>query len=432
MPAITKLSWLLESNFAALSSGSGRPATSALTFTQAEFESVEFTVAPVASARTPTSCSTAQAPDTQGQHVDGSGDQLALRRGTLTVKQIVENIGASSDAITDLSCFQGAATLLVDEGAPPATDDEMTTGVSATRVTPANVGRWEHGLLFSCEHAGSGRYQTARISGTSTGTKIFSPALLAQPANGSTARFMRQLYAKRTWSTSTLAWRLEGIGFRLTALGCAASEVTWERMTTGQVMQTTVFQVAHWEDDHASADPSCDNLDCARGRVDVNALNVSCPISTLYCGQGGTLTEPAESARTALQIERWTVKVAVNTTPKECPDNAIGMVGWRRSGEAAWTVDIPMCTAQASFFANDRENKARRQLHLDAGPFGAGNGFTIAFGGVWLATDPQVYERGEDEWRQKLQFKVGDYCGDSESAPAAAGVDAYAIVGWGC
>lgn len=430
MAAILKVSIADESTFAAIAASTGRPASSGLTFVKVEFESVEFTVEPVATDRTPTTCSTAGSPPAQGQHVNSAGDRLQLRRGTITIKQYVENVGSSGDAVTDLPCWMAAETLLVDEGAPPAATDTIAVGVSATRITPTTAARWEHGLLVATEHAGSGRFQTARITGTAAGDKILSPALLATPANGSSTAFARQLYAKRAWSSSTVAYRLEGIGFRLTGLGCAASEITWERMADGRIMQTTVHQVAHWEDDHSSADPSCDDLDCSSGRVDVNALNVACPISTDYCGEGGTLTEPAESARTALQVETWTVKVSVATTPKLCPDNAIGMVGWRRSGSAAWTVDIPMCTAQASFFADDRATLARRQLHLDAGPYASGSGFCIAFGGVYLVADPQVYERGEDEWRQKLSFAAGDYCGDSETAPAAAGVDAYAIVGW--
>lgn len=428
MPAITKVSMLVESTFAAIASGTGRPSTSGLTFVKVEFESVEFTAAPVATDRTPTSCSTASHPPAQGQHRNTSGNRLQLRPGTLTLRHYVQNIGASASQTTDLACWQTAATLLVDEGAPPAASSTISTGVSTTRITPAVANNWEHGLLVAVSD--SGKYCTARITGTTGGDKILSPALPNTPANGSTARHFRQLYAKGTWSTASVSVRLDGVGFRMTALGCVASEITWERMRDGRVMQTDVLQVAHWEDDHASADPSCDDLDCNTGRVDVNALNVLCPVSTDYCGAGGTLVEPAESARTALQVESWKVSVKVPTEPKLCPENALGIIGWRRSGSAEWTIDLPMCTAQPSFFSNDRATQARRQLHLDAGPFGQGEGFTIAFGGVFLKSDPVVYERGEDEWRQKLVFGAGDYCGDSENAPTAAGVDAYVIVGW--
>lgn len=428
MPAITKVSMLVESTFCAIASSTGRPSTSGLTFTKVEFESVEFAAAPVATDRTPTDCSTAEAPAAQGQHRNASGNRLQLRPGTLTLRHYVQNVGTSGDSVTDLPCWWTASTLLVDGGAPPAASSTITTGVSATRITPGTANNWEHGLLVAVSD--TGKFCTTRITGTTGGDKILSPALPATPANGSTARHFRQLYAKRTWSTATVAVRLDGIGFRMTALGCAASEITWERMRDGRIMQTDVLQVAHWEEDHGSADPTCDDLDCNTGWVDVNALNVLCPISTDYCGEGGTLVEPAESARTALQVESWKVNVKVATEPKLCPENALGIIGWRRSGRAEWTIDLPMCTTQPSFFASDRAVKARRQLHLDAGPFGQGEGFTIALGGVFLKSDPQVYERGEDEWRQKLVFGAGDYCADSESAPAAAGVDAYVIVGW--
>lgn len=429
MAAIIKVSLADESAFAEISTSTGRPTPSGLTFAKVEFESVEFTVDPVATQRTPTSCSTAESPDAQGFHRDGSGDIYQLCTGTLTLAHYVDQVGGSSDAVTDLTSFRLARTLLVDEGAPPAISSVITTGVSATRITPATAGHWEHGLLAAVEDATTGKRTSTRITGTSAGDKILSPALLAAPANASVARFHRQLYAKSTWSTATVAVRLDGIGFRMTAMGCAASDITWERQRDGRILQTTVLQVADWQADHASADPTCDDLDCSTGRVDVIALHVTTPISSLYCGVGGTLVEPAESARTALEVETWKVSLAVPTTPKLAASNAIGIVGWRR-GMPAWTVDLPMCTAQASFFADDRPNKARRQLHLDAGAYGTAEGMTWAFGGVFLKADPQVYERGDDVWRQKLTFGVGDYCGDDDGPPAAAGVDAYAIVGW--
>jgi len=208
MAAFTKVSIADEGTFAALATAGGRPDTSTLTFAQVEFESVDFTVVTVTTPRQPTSCSTAESPDAQGEQRNAAGEILVLRRGTLTLKHYVHQVGSSGLPVPDLTSFKLANTLRVDEGAPPNASDNISAGVSTTRITPTSAISWEHGLLASFLDATTEKPTSTRCTGTTGGNKILSPALLAQPANGATAHFYRQLYAKRTWSTVTKAVRL--------------------------------------------------------------------------------------------------------------------------------------------------------------------------------------------------------------------------------
>ena len=425
--AILKVSMADESTFASIASTTGQPDWSGLSFTEIEFESAELVIQPLQEDRAPTRCSTAEAPPQAGEWRNSSGTPYQIRRAVLTLKVAVDNVGSSGLAVTDLASYKLAATLLLDDP-PPAASSVVTTGVSTTRGTMATNADWEYGALVGVSY--NGRQVSTRCTGTTGGDKILSPALPAAPANGSTARFFHQLYAKSTWSSTSKAFRLDGLGMRWYALGCAASDITWETSKTGTIYEVVTMQVAQCDPDHGNADPTCDGLGVS-GLVRPNMLNSYHSMSTLYAGEGGTLVEPAESPRLAIQVEGWKVSLSVPTTPDECTDNAIGMIGWRRAGGITGTIDIPMCTAEASAFANDRANKARRQLHLNAGPHAANNGFALAFGGVWHRSDPSIRERGPDIWRQKLSLGIGDYSGDTDSGVPAASVDAYMIVGWG-
>lgn len=424
--AILKVSMADEADFAAIAAGTGKPAVSALTFEEITFESAEFEPQPVQQDRTPTRCSTAEMPPDAGESRDSSGTPYELIRGKLKLKVYIDNVGSSGLQVTDLVSYKLLRTLLLDDPPPSATSN-ITTASSETRITPAGAADWEYGSIVAFEH--NGRRVSTRCTGLDGAEKILSPALLGTPANGTVARFFRQLYSKGSWSSVTKAFRLEGYGMRWHLLGCATEDFTIETVSTGGLMLTVGMQIAQAEADHASADPTCNGTGNS-GLVRPNWLNCYHSMSSQYSGEGGTLVEPAESPRLGIQPEGFKISVAVPTTPDAFTENAIGMRGWRRAGGLTGNIEIPMCTTEASAFATDRPFKARRQLHLNAGPHQAGQGFTAAFGGVFHRTPPTIRERAPDIWRQKLSLGVGPYTADQNTGAAAASVDWDICLGW--
>jgi len=428
MAAFLRAAHGTETNFALIDPTTGRPDFTAPTYTDFEFESIEWTPEEVVEAREPTRCGPGEMPPAIGEHDDGA-TRIEIRRGTLKVSIDAQNVGSAGGIATHPHFLQWN-TLLEDEGALAAPFDTIVAGPSATRITPTVLGNYAAGYLIAMLE--DGRYKSARVTGTAAGDVIFSPGLDAGPSG--VARFMRQLYVKTEWSTATMTFRLDGradsgAGMRIYIAGAKTKTVEYEVDPTGREICTFTMQVAYWQPDHANF-----NLDCNLAASVTNEVcstnNTAGGITSTWNGKAGTLVEPAESARVAtFDYERWTFKLDVEMSPIECRGNAIGIGGWRVGVGTIETV-LPTCAASASF-DNDRSNKARRIMMLDAGPYGTGKGHTICVAGAFLKSDPVVYERGEEVWVQKITFGgAPDYVGDDGTFGAAKSADAWLVVGW--
>ena len=389
------LSVAVESSFGSLSSSTGLPDVSGLTYVSIPCERDPIVIYGdvVVSERNDArdgSFGIAPEPDTvwsAGARVRRRTGQVQLRVDLLTNVSTMKSDALS--AITNVNTFTPTTT---------------STNYSIGGLIGASLnGRAEYSAVTDND-----------LSGDVTVSPAFSSAFTGTP----TVRGMQTWFpGSRTLTgdrTHSLTFRVDGVGFRSFAYGCVLESVALS-LDNGRVMADFTYQAALIQDDHGNAvgpiEPTYNSGAPASFRGSYVVVSSTAPQTA------GTATTGDTLARTALDVEDFSLTITNTLTPVGHSNSILAMKDMEISDvavELSLTVSDPNTTINSDFF-----NRTSRQVLVGCGPLGDGLGAAFMLPAAYLTADPSKYDvSGNDITRQTLTYAAGRFAGDVSNSGA--------------
>jgi hypothetical protein len=299
--------------------------------------------------------------------------------------------------LTNLASFTSVDTV---------TADSENVFTPTTTNTNYKIGGIVSSLINGrCEYAGV----TANNRG-GAGKIGVSPAFSDDPTS---------IYPMQTWYTpygassgqvvSSLAFRVDGVGFRTYAYGCKLVSLNVS-VNAGRLIGEFTFQAALIQDDHGNAtgpiEPTV--LSGATQHFRNSYAVVSSAVTYSRTNIVGTTGE--ELSRIALNAEGFTFNISNTLTPKGYSNSILGMSDMEVS-----SVDVE-CTLTLSDvntnLADDFKDRVVRQVLIGTGPVGDGKGMALFIPAGYLTVDPNKYDIAGEIVKQVLTYKQTRFGGD--------------------
>ena len=400
------------SNFGSLSSTTGLPTSSGLTFVSIPCERDPIVIygEPVASERNDArdgSYGLPPEPDTvfsSGSRVRRRTGQVALRLDLTTIGTTANNYDTNYLGYLLGAGFQTAKhTITSDTPSAVASNNQFTPTLTNTDYSV--------GALLGCDIAGRAEY-TAVTDNDESGDIAISPAL----SNLQTSTTLRAL---QTWypgsraqtgnKVDSVAFQVEGVDFKTLCFGCVLETVSIS-LDNGRVMADLTYQSACIQDDHGNAvapvEPTYNAGSPPFFRGSYVVVSSTSPTSlTNASGTGDKL------ARTALDCEDFTLTITNTLTPLGHSNSILAMSDMEISDvdvELTLTLSSPSTTLNSDYF-----NRTVRQVLVGTGPVADGKGCAFMIPAAYLTNDPSQYDvSGNDIVRQTLTYKQSRFGGD--------------------
>ena len=410
------LSVAVESTFGSLSSTTGLPDNSGLSYISIPCERDPIIIAgePVASERTDArdgNYFTPPEPDT----VYSSGSRVRRRTGQITCLVDLTTIGTAGNAYT--SNYLGYLLGGGFKTQVPSVLSDSVTAVDANNYTPTSAPTTNDvGTLISSTINGRAEYSAITDDDVS-GDVTISPAL-----SGSSYTAIRGL---QTWyvpgRTNTgerehsLSFRVDGVNFRTFAYGCVLESMSIT-LDNGRLMAELVYQAALIQDDHSNAvgpvEPAYNTGAPAFFRGSYVVVSSTSPTSLTNASTGDTL------ARTALDAEDFSLTVTNTLTPLGHSNSILAMSDMEIT-DVVVELSLTLSTVNTTI-ADDYFNRTVRQVLVGTGPQGDGLGCAIMLPAAQLTVDPSAYDvTGNDIVRQQLTYQQSRFGGDVVETNAA-------------
>ena len=352
-----------------------------------------------------------------------NGARVRRRVGTITLTMPIRPLGTGGTAITgysNLPMFQCLASGMWDSGTVAATSD--TTGATVGTVnefTAGSVANYRVGDIFG---AGIGnRLEVSSVTDIGTTTIRHSPAV-STTLTSKQVRNFRTLYVDNSLDMSTagssVAMRIDGVGWRTYAYGCRAESVTFN-LRGKQAMAEVTMRALYVTDDHANASRSePDRTDGAP----VHFVGSYAIISSSTVND--PVTAPTQASRHALNVDEFEVTLTNTLTPQGLSDNILTAKDLAITNVEIAAAITLSCTTPT--VASDMLGQSQRQVMIGLNgemtapnTIAVGNGAAIFLPAGYLTTDPSKYDLGTDIVRQVLNYAPGRFAGDNASANAA-------------
>jgi hypothetical protein len=410
------LSVAVENSFGSLSTSTGLPDASGLSFITLPCERDPIIIYgdAVVSERNDArdgSFGIAPEPDT----VWSSGSRVRRRTGQVQMRIDMTTIGSAADtyAANYLGYLLGAGFLT---NVSTMKSDSVSVSDVNTLVT-SNAADYSIGGLIGCSINGRAEYSAVTdndVAGDVTVSPAFSSGFTGTPVvRGMQTWFpgSRTLTGDRTHS---LSFRVDGVGFRSFAYGCVLESIALS-LDNGRVMADMTYQSALIQDDHGNA----------IGPVEAT-YNSGAPaffrgsyvvVSSAAPQQSGTATTGDTLGRIALDVEDFSLTITNTLTPVGHSNSLLAMKDMEISDvavELSLTVSDPNTTINNDFF-----NRTARQVLIGCGPVGDGLGAAFMLPAAYLTADPSKYDvSGNDITRQTLSYAAGRFAGDVSNSAA--------------
>ena len=410
------LSVAVENSFGSLSTSTGLPDASGLSFITLPCERDPIIIYgdAVVSERNDArdgSFGIAPEPDT----VWSSGSRVRRRTGQVQMRIDMTTIGSAADtyAANYLGYLLGAGFLT---NVSTMKSDSVSVSDVNTLVT-SNAADYSIGGLIGCSINGRAEYSAVTdndVAGDVTVSPAFSSGFTGTPVvRGMQTWFpgSRTLTGDRTHS---LSFRVDGVGFRSFAYGCVLESIALS-LDNGRVMADMTYQSALIQDDHGNA----------IGPVEAT-YNSGAPaffrgsyvvVSSAAPQQSGTATTGDTLGRIALDVEDFSLTITNTLTPVGHSNSLLAMKDMEISDvavELSLTVSDPNTTINNDFF-----NRTARQVLIGCGPVGDGLGAAFMLPAAYLTADPSKYDvSGNDITRQTLSYAAGRFAGDVSNSGA--------------
>ncbi len=345
---------------------------------------------------------------------DSNGDLLPRRTGQLTVTLNLRGSG-SQDSDDDPLVWLLAAGM-TDGGKPALATETVTANAQAQTFEVADESQYVVGQILQTALVG-GRAEFAGIVDATDGTPDlveYSPAFSSELDGDdiyACRTFVSKPGAPGTVLGSSLAFRLDGDGWRTYAFGCRPSSYAFSG--TGRRVQLTItLDAAYIYDDHDNASAAA--IASVPYRTDGKVCHtLDCEVIVSNVIDTGDAAYPRIAGRSALKVDEWTLSITNELAPLTCPDSILGMADMEvtnRMCEASFTLSVPDST-----FASDFLNRSQRQVMIGFGPGTAGEGACVFLPAGFLTVDPQKRDLGGPLVRQVLTYREGYWGGDQSS-----------------
>ena len=407
------LSVAVESSFGSLSSTTGLPDNSGLSFTSIPCERDPIIVYgdPVVSERNDARDGTyglAPEPDT----VWSGGSRVRRRTGQVTLRLDLTTVGSAVNNYSSnyLGHLLGGG-LNTTTG---LTHSDVVSAISDVNTfTPTTTStNYFTGSIIGADLNGRAEYSAVTdndLAGDVTVSPAFSSGFTGTP----TMRLLQTWFVPSRDELGTtqhsLAFRVDGVNFRSYAYGCRLESMTLS-LDNGRVMADLTYQAALIQDDHASAsgpvEPSYNSGAPCFFRGSYAVISDASPTSLTDVGlTGDTL------GRISLDVDDFTLTVTNTLTPKGHSNSILAMSDMEVSDvdvELTLTLSNVNTTINDDFF-----NRTLRQVLVGFGPLAAGQGGAFQIPAAYLTVDPSKYDpSGNDIVRQQLTYKASRFGGD--------------------
>ena len=407
------LSVAIESSFGSLSSSTGLPNNSGLTYVSIPCERDPIIIYgdPVVSERNDARDGTYGLPP-EPDTVWSSGSRVRRRTGQVTLRLDLTTIGASGTTYDAGGGYLGA---LLGAGFQTSTSangsDSITAVTNVNTFTPTSGANYDSGQLIGVNINGRAEYSAVTdpdLSGDVTVSPAFSSGFTGTPTALLTQTWFpsqRNLLGNTLYSVS---FKVEGVDFLSYAYGCKLESLSLS-LDNGRVMADLTYQAAIIQDDHASAsgpvEPVYNSGAPCFFRGSYVVVSSTSPTSLTDASTGDTL------ARTELDCEDFTLTVTNTLTPKGHSNSILAMSNMEVSDvdvELTLTLSSPKTSLNEDFF-----NRTLRQVLVGFGPLAAGQGGAFMIPAAYLTADPSKYDvSGNDIVRQTLTYKASRFGGD--------------------
>lgn len=411
------LSVAIESSFGSISSSTGLPDNSGLTYVSIPCERDPIIVYgdPVVSERNDARDGTYGLPP-EPDTVWSGGSRVRRRTGTVNLRLDLTTIGAGGTNYDFGGGYLGALLGAGFESSFPGSGSDSITAISDVNTfTPTSSVNYLHGGIIGVEVNGRAEY-SAVTDADVAGEVTVSPAFSSGFTGTATARLMQNwVPGQRTDlgdTRYTVSFRVDGVGFRSYAYGCVLESMQLS-LDNGRVMADLTYQAALIQDDHAAAvgpvEPVYNSGAPCFFRGSYVVISDASPTSLTDATTGDTL------GRIALDCEDFTLTVTNTLTPVGHSDSILAMRNMEVSDvdvELSLTISTPNTAINNDFF-----NRTLRQVLVGFGPLAAGQGGAFMIPAAYLTNDPSKYDpSGNDITRQPLTYKASRFGGDVSDA----------------
>ena len=407
------LSVATESTFGSLSSSTGLPDFSGLSFISlpCERDPVVIYGDVVANERLETRDGPHGLPPEPDTVWSGS-NRVQRRTGQVqvTIDFTTVGSGANTYASTGLGKLLNGGFLTNLAG---FTSSDTVTADSENVFTPTTTNtNYKIGGVVSSLINGRCEYSSVTANNRGGAGKIgVSPAFSANPT---------AIYPMQTWYVpygtssgqvvSSLCFRVDGVGFRTYAYGCKLASLNIS-VNGGRVMGEFTFQAALIQDDHGNATGPIEPVVLSGATQHFrNAYAVVSDDPVTYSRTNVVGTTGEELPRLALDAEGFTFNISNTLTPKGHSNSILGMSDMEVSN-----VDVE-CTLTLSSvnsnLASDFSDRIIRQVLIGTGPVGDGKGMALFIPAGYLTVDPNKYDVAGEIVKQVLTYKQSRFGGD--------------------
>lgn len=406
------LSVAVESSFGSLSSSTGLPDNSGLSFISIPCERDPIIIYgdPVVSERNDArdgTYSLPPEPDTVwsgGSRVRRRTGQVVMRLDLTTVGSSINSYGANYLGHLLGGGFKAAA---ITTGS-----DAITAITNVNTFTPTTGANYISGGLVGVDINGRAEY-SAVTDNDVTGDVTVSPAFSSGFTGTPTARLLANWYAPQRkdelgTTEHSLSFRVDGVNFRSYAYGCRL-ETMQLSLDNGRVMADLTYQAALIQDDHGAAvgpiEPTYNSGAPCFFRGSYAVISSASPTSLTDASTGDTL------GRISLEVDDFTLTVTNTLTPKGHSNSILAMSDMEVTDvdvELTLTLSTVNTAINSDFF-----NRTLRQVLIGFGPLAAGDGGAFQIPAAYLTVDPSKYDpSGNDIVRQQLTYKASRFGGD--------------------
>lgn len=401
-----------ESTFGSLSSSTGLPDNSGLTYTSIPCERDPIIIYgdPVVSERNDARDGTYGLPP-EPDTVWSGGNRVRRRTGQVVLRVDLTTIGTGSTSYVNnyLGYLLGAGfrtTLGSFES------DTVAAYVSDNQYTPTETStNYVVGGLIGINRNGRAEYSAITdndVSGDVTLSPAFSGNYDGQTAYALQTFYPGQRSAQLGTTFQSVSFRVDGVGFRSYAYGCRLESMQLS-LDNGRVMADLTYQAALIQDDHGAAvgpvEPVYNSGAPCFFRGSYVVISDASPTSLTDATTGDTL------GRIELDVEDFTLSVTNTLTPVGHSNSILAM----RDMEVS-DVDVELSLSVSTIntaINNDFFNRTLRQVVVGFGPLTYGQGGAVMIPAAYLTVDPSKYDpSGNDITRQQLTYKASRFGGD--------------------
>ena len=411
------LSVAVESSFGSLSSSTGLPDNSALTYVSIPCERAPIVIAgePVASERLDARDGNYLIPP-EPDTVFSSGSRVRRRTGQVVCRVDLTTVGTSANNYTTnyLGMLLGAG---LKTRIPSVTSDTATVTNVNSYTPSAGPNNDDVGTILGADLNGRAEY-SAITDDTASGLVTVSPAFSSAFTGSKTVRHLQTWYVPGRNATGTrehsLSFKVDGVNFRSYAYGCVLESLSIT-LDNGRLMGEFTYQATLIQDDHASAagpvEPTYNAGSPPFFRGAYVVASSASPTSLTNATTGDTL------GRMTLDAEDFSLTLTNTLTPMGHSNSILAMSDMEISDVV---VELTLSLSTVNTTINDDYfNRALRQIIVGTGPVGDGLGCAIMLPAAQLAVDPSAFDvSGNDIVRQQLTYNQSRFGGDVSGSNA--------------